>query len=686
MLHMATRLAIFAALAACMLTITYRIETLSYQNYLRDQKLDSTIKLFDVREKIQADMFERIVELTNFATLIGQKPNINQTEYNIKAVDFVLANPDVINIAAAPDLIVKMVFPTTANKSVVGVDYRELADQFPEVKRAIEQGSTQVSGPVDLIQGGRGLILRQPVYVQDESGVRKNWGLVSVVFDYDKFIDRLGLPLLEEDYDILIRDLGDQIGNKSHAVYGNEAVLGQDPITLDFNFPFGKWQLVATPDGGWPATKPDHVSRWAQKIVLIGLFLMGLWYVVRMSDNRRRAERQLSIGIEALDHGFVMFDADRRLVAFNKKYKQLAGGSGMVQVGARYEDIVKANLREGLIPDAVGREEEWYEKWSKRLYVKSSDNEQVLEDGRLIRAYDRPMEDGSVVGLRIDITDLKKAQIAAEAANKAKTDFMGVLSHELRTPLTVILGHARLAKNFKSMPSFRQLLKELENYPDAKQTLTPKLDVCNEQIAKMMETVERSGDHLFTLISEILDFAKIDSGTLVMDLEETTTSDILDPVIDQLRPMVESKGLNLNVDLEDATLVADNKRIQQVMINLISNASKFTEAGDVSVSANNTETSIIFEVRDSGIGIPEEHISQVFEAFHQVDSTSGRKFGGTGLGLAISRDIARAHGGEISVVSEPGKGSTFTMSIPKTEPAEQPVEADAAEIAEQLVA
>jgi signal transduction histidine kinase len=295
------------------------------------------------------------------------------------------------------------------------------------------------------------------------------------------------------------------------------------------------------------------------------------------------------------------------------------------------------------------------------------------------------MEDGSVVGLRIDISDLKKAQIAAEAANKAKTDFMGVLSHELRTPLTVILGHAQLAKNFRSMPAYKKLLAEIETHPELTQEVEPKLDAMSDQIGKMMEAIERSGNHLFTLISEILDFAKIDSGTLSMDMEPATACDIVEPVVEQMRPMVEHKGLRLDAQCAPLDLVGDSKRLQQVLINLIGNASKFTDNGTISVEVAQEGDDILFKVKDTGIGIPKEHLSRVFEAFHQVDSTSGRKYGGTGLGLAISRDIARAHGGDMSASSIEGQGSTFTMRIPRAEAVAQPQEAEEHEI-EALVA
>ena len=242
---------------------------------------------------------------------------------------------------------------------------------------------------------------------------------------------------------------------------------------------------------------------------------------------------------------------------------------------------------------------------------------------------------------------------------------MGVLSHELRTPLTVILGHAQLAKNIKSMPVFKNLRAGIEEQGGDTEKALAQADALAAQIATMMGSLERSGNHLFTLISEILDFAKIDSGTLSMDMQPVTAEEIAQPIVDQMLPMAEEKGLKLELSAAPHALVADSQRIQQILINLIGNATKFTDEGKISVKVDQDEDFVSFAVTDTGIGIPKEHLTRVFEAFHQVDSSSGRKYGGTGLGLAISSDIARAHGGELSATSVPGQGCTFTLRLPR---------------------
>lgn len=663
-LHCVSRLSIYLLLAGFLIFSFNKFEELNYQNYLRDKKLDATVELIDVRERMENSLYARVMDVTEMTMIVSENLQISTTEFNLKAIDYVLDHREILSISMAPNLVVEKVFPRFGNEHLIGKDIWSSGNDRERIDEALKSAEGFITGPADLGQGIIGVTLHRPVYAQGESGGRHLWGVVSFALDYEKLLEKLNIPEFEDKYDLLIQEKHANDSLDVAILYGDRSLTDANPIRLNFRFPFGQWELAATSDGGWPTHKPGYMSRWYTSTLIIMVCLGALWYVLRLIEGRLKAEKILSTGIEALDHGFVMFDADRRLIAFNEKYKQLAGGSGMVRVGSLYEDIVKANLESGLIPDAVGREEEWYEKWSKRLEDRSSDNEQILADGRLIRAYDRPMKDGSVVGLRIDITDLKEAQNLAEAANRAKTDFMGVLSHELRTPLTVILGNAKLAKNISKMPAYKKLVERMQAEPGLHDALGPLLETVNSQIVSMMGSLENSGGHLLGLISEILDFAKIESGNLELEKLPTSTEQIVRTVIDQLRPVVEHKGLEFVTNVDDVALLVDTKRVQQVLFNIIGNAAKFTESGVITLDVFKKDNAVIFSVTDTGIGIPEDQLDKVFEAFQQVDLSANRKYNGTGLGLAIARDMAVAHSGQLTVQSKFEVGSTFTLSLP----------------------
>jgi two-component system, cell cycle sensor histidine kinase PleC len=667
------RCALFAALACLLVGIALTFEDLTRENHVRDRKLQVSVEMLQVSKRIEAQIFAHMIHLSELATTIGQNPTINRTEFNIQAVDHLLAHSDIVYLAAAPENRFAMVFPPTGNEGLIGQQLRldqnarSEADTVPAAQDGmVLTKAFQVPGR------DPGLLLARHVVDATAGRANADWGSVVLVLDSQRFLNGLNIADLDARFELVIRDLAAPAAGDQQIVMGNPDVLTQDPLLLDFDLPMGRLQLAAIPLGGWPMQGPNFLPRILLEMSLIVALLAGLWYVMRLADTRRAAERMLSVGIEALDSGFVMFDADRRLVAFNRRYKEIAGVSGQVRLGQRYEDIVKGSLAAGMIPDAIGREEEWFRDWARRFEESQmnmdSDREQILPDGRIMRAYDRSMPDGSFIGLRIDISDLKKAQLEAEAANKAKTDFLGVLSHELRTPLTVILGQAKLAQNLQFFQEYRALEREIEQLPGDPQDLKATLDALLDKLTRMMEGMERSGNHLFTLISEILDFAKIESGTLVMEMTATSTEDIALAVADQMRPLIEGKGLAFDIATLSLPLTGDEKRLRQVLINLIGNALKFTDEGTISLEVTEDETHAMFTVGDSGIGIPEDELTRIFEAFQQVDSTSTRKYGGTGLGLAISRDIALAHGGQLTVTSKPGQGSRFTLRLPKAVP------------------
>ncbi|KZX96603.1 hypothetical protein A3747_01110 [Sulfitobacter sp. HI0076] len=661
----AKRIIVLVVLCGVVLGFGHRIETLSYQTYMQNLELDTTLELIEVREQIRADIFDQILKLRELATVISENPTITQSEFSARAAEFMAENPDVINLAVAPDLVVTIVHPYEANRGVLGLDYRQNAAQLPKVEETLRTGEGLVTGPVDLVQGGRGLILRHPIFDSTSTAAAPNepWGILSMVVDYDALVTQLRIPELTEKYDLAIRELTPE-GEIEQTIIGDPELTLIDPIELDFNFAFGAWQLAATVKGGWPEHRPDFWLNWILRLQgALGVTIFA-WYIIGLAENRKLAEERLRTGVEALDHGFVMYDAKGILVLCNEKYREIHDYSEVVKPGSSYEKIVRDSIRRGIVPDAVGKEEEWIRVWLEKRENGAFETEQRMPDGRIIRTSDRRMEDGSVVGLRIDVTDLKKALLTAEDANKAKTDFMGVLSHELRTPLTVILGHVRLARHFDRTPAARDLRTAIEADPKTRETLAPKLSATMGKLGDIMQTVERSGNHLLTLINEVLDFAKIDAGSLSIAMEPVQIDDIVTPTADQLRPMIEDKGLELNVKSATGVMLADGKRIQQVLINLLSNATKFSDQGTISLTCRIRGEVVEFRVTDSGIGIPENELERVFEPFHQVDSTATRRFGGTGLGLAISRDIATAHGGSLVATSIIGKGSSFLLTLP----------------------
>jgi CheY-like chemotaxis protein/signal transduction histidine kinase/HAMP domain-containing protein len=241
--------------------------------------------------------------------------------------------------------------------------------------------------------------------------------------------------------------------------------------------------------------------------------------------------------------------------------------------------------------------------------------------------------------------------------SKYKSEFLANMSHELRTPLNSMLILSRqLAEN-------------------SEENLQPKQ-------VQFAETIHSSGSDLLSLINDILDLSKIESGMMGIEVSDVSLDDITEQLERSFHQFAQDKKLRFSIERSpglDPTLITDDKRLQQILMNLLSNAFKFTEEGNVVLrieeasptekyyldSLNRTDEVIAFSVSDTGIGIPEDKQRIIFEAFQQADGTTSRKYGGTGLGLSISREIARLLGGEIRVNSIPGEGSTFTLYLPR---------------------
>jgi len=237
--------------------------------------------------------------------------------------------------------------------------------------------------------------------------------------------------------------------------------------------------------------------------------------------------------------------------------------------------------------------------------------------------------------------ELEAEKLVSEAANRAKSEFLSNISHELRTPLTGILGFSGV------------LMEQIFGSLNAKQR-------------QYVECIHTSGKHLLDLINDLLDLTKIEAGKEELTPEILLVEDIGQACLSLFQERCWQRGLEFHLAIapEVTTCTADRRRLNQILVNLLSNALKFTDLGSITLRIEQTSQEILFSVIDTGIGIALEDCEAIFQPFHQVDSGLNRKYEGTGLGLALSRRLAQLHGGDITVQSELGRGSCFTLHLP----------------------
>ena len=244
--------------------------------------------------------------------------------------------------------------------------------------------------------------------------------------------------------------------------------------------------------------------------------------------------------------------------------------------------------------------------------------------------------------------EAEEARAAAERANKAKSTFLANMSHELRTPLNAIMGFTSIVR-------------------DKSQGVLPEKQINN------LEKVLASSQHLLGLINTVLDLAKIEAGRMDVIPAKFNLSALIDLCGNLSTPLLKPNvTLEKQVDETIGIIYSDQDKVKQILLNLLSNAAKFTHAGRILLSVEKSDSDTLnISVTDSGIGISANTIDRVFEEFQQADATTTRQYGGTGLGLPISRNLARLLGGDLTATSELGKGSTFTLTIP-TQPGRRP--------------
>jgi len=242
--------------------------------------------------------------------------------------------------------------------------------------------------------------------------------------------------------------------------------------------------------------------------------------------------------------------------------------------------------------------------------------------------------------LQEQTVELQAQQVQVEAANRLKSEFLSNMSHELRTPLNSVL-------------SLSQLM------------LSNGIGAAGGEDRERVEIIERNGRHLLNLINDILDLSKIEAGRMELYVSSFDVAEPVEAVVEAIRPLAEEKGLAVRVELSEmGELQTDSDKLKQILLNLMSNAQKFTEKGEIGIKARQDGQSVVFSVWDTGIGISEQDVSHIFDEFRQADGSTTRQYGGTGLGLAISRRLAALLGGKINVESKVGQGSTFTLTLP----------------------
>jgi PAS domain S-box-containing protein len=421
---------------------------------------------------------------------------------------------------------------------------------------------------------------------------------------------------------------------------------------------------LVTPDGKTWLSRSSPIKDANEKITGVVHVALNISGRKRAESAMKESERLLANIINFLPDATFVIDKKGRVISWNRAIEKMTGiKAGQILGLGNYEYALPfyGERRPILIDIVLGSDPSFEEKYG---------NIKRQEDGSLIgEAYMPNLRGGeayllgsasalynsdgnywgAIESIR-DITerkraeeDLQRSKEKAESATRAKSEFLANMSHEIRTPMNAVIGMTGLLLN-------ENLAPEQRDYA---------------------ETIRNSGEALLAIINDILDLSKIEGEMIELERQPFDLRSCIEVSLNLVAADASKKGLNMAYSIDDNTpkaILGDPTRLSQILVNLLSNAVKFTEKGDVAVSVSSTmlesgSYEIRFAVKDTGIGIPGDKMSRLFQSFSQIDASTTRRYGGTGLGLAISKRLAETMGGKIRVESEAGKGSTFHFTI-----------------------
>ena len=395
-----------------------------------------------------------------------------------------------------------------------------------------------------------------------------------------------------------------------------------------------------------PPASGDEIGLMAKTLQL---FRESIVERTRLADESDRQRRLIETALRTISDGFVLYGPDDRLVLCNSKFRDLYPGiADLIVPGIPFTAILRAVVDRKLI-DLDGKTPDGWIAERMRQHADPKGFSEYQYNNAWVRISERRMPDGSTVSVYTDITELKQRQTElerameqADQANQAKSSFLANMSHELRTPLNAIIGYSEILQEDAADKDDKAAIDDLQK-------------------------IERAGRHLLGLINNILDLSKIEAGKMDVFIEPVDIQALVKEVLSIVKPLADKNENAVEVicPADIGSFRSDQTKVKQCLLNLMSNANKFTTKGVLTLTvAREKDAQVCFRVSDTGVGMTEEQLGRLFQAFSQADASTTKRFGGTGLGLAITKRFCTMLGGDVTVESTHGKGSTFTIRLP----------------------
>ncbi|WP_305966354.1 ATP-binding protein [Marinobacter salsuginis] len=627
-------LAARAVVLSLLLLVAFVLDNAATQSHRLDIRQEWQSRLNNLNLRLQGSILQNVQTVWGLAANVAVQPDITETRFRQLASVIFELGPQLRNIGLAPDLVIRNVYPLAGNESALGLD---LTTQGLDSAQLLELQTSRrplFSGPITLVQGGQGLAARIPI-VEKESD--RFWGVISVILDLDRLYDTVDLQSFMEGGQLALLKTS-ALGTDSALFFGEADVEWQQPVETELELPGTRWTLLAQPEHGWPNSPESPLltrSLLGFTVLLIAAFV---YWFTRLLLRDHRMQRRFWGLFQLAPFGIGLYNArNKELIRANNSFENTFGDKArnLTFFNTAQKQTGSANLLERDI-EAILERDTRFSGLEGYYPNKSGELTPILLQGLTL---DKQNGEPVIWLVTEDISEQKEA-------DRLKNEFISIVSHELRTPLTSIAGSMGLLSN------------------NAAGELPPKA-------SRLAQIAYRNAQQLTILINDLLDIEKLVAGKMAFEMASCKVTEVVHECLESLENFSVEKRVTLKAKhIHDVQVNADRGRLCQALNNLLSNAIKFSpEDSEVTVASEKSENELRIYVSDQGQGIPAEFRERIFQKFSQADSSDQRAKGGTGLGLAITRELMHAMSGDVGFESEEGKGASFWLSLPLTEPA-----------------
>ncbi|WP_372876994.1 ATP-binding protein [Pseudomonas sp.] len=613
-------------------------ELLLHQYDLRQQQVEQQQLLAhanEVRAVLLAELNATLHLATGLAAYIPAKQGqIDPVELKPWLEGLLQQGRHIRNIGLAPDNRIAFVYPLAGNEAALGLYYPDQAAQWPTVQRIIASRSPALDGPLQLVQGGTGLIYRIPVYLDDQH----YWGMISTVIDFDQLYAQVEEVARQRSIAISFQPLAEPASaSLALAATKPDAAHVKLPIVLAG----ANWQFEAH---NLSARKPLPVwlrlLGWSLALICTALVSLALHAQHRQASlllALNQSQQQFLDAFDMTPMGLALLDQQGCLLAANQALCRLLQRSPATLRHQHLRQFCAESCHPQLHAELAATTPGHNRSWQQNLLDARGDSVAVMLSAAVLSG-------GPDTGATriLHIQDIRESKRLLHLQN----EFISTVSHELRTPLTAIIGPLELIN-----------AGALGEVPEALQP--------------MLQIAQHNSQRLATLINDLLDIGKLAAGKMQFDIQPLALQPLIEQALHSNQAYAADYGVHLRQLAGCAERVrVDAHRLQQVLANLLSNAAKFSpRGGAVDLYTERRGQHLRLNVRDRGPGVPVEFQAQIFQKFAQADASDTRQKGGTGLGLAISKELIERMGGRIGFDSPPGQGATFWFELPLAESA-----------------